>query len=230
MESIHVGPSRFYYSTDRGKTWEGPFKIPNFGQPGIAARTDYLVDGDSILTMFLTAAKANKREGRVICVKTWDGGKNWRLMSFIGPEPEGRGYTIMPASVRLSSNEIVTLVRRRGWIEGFRSIDNGKTWANEGKVTDTGSGNPPSLIQLKDGRLALIYGFRGDPIGIRARLSSDNAHSWGEEIILRRDGGSWDLGYPRSVQRPDGKVVSVYYYNDDPEKERFIGGTIWDPK
>jgi hypothetical protein len=29
--------------------------------------------------------------------------------------------------------------------------------------------------------------------------------------------------------RPDGKVVTVYYFNDDSKKERFIGASIWDP-
>ena len=47
--------------------------------------------------------------------------------------------------------------------------------------------------------------------------------------MLRDDGGSWDLGYTRTVQRPDGKLVTVYYYNLDKDAERFIGATIWDP-
>ena len=62
--------SRYYYSMDRGKNWEGPCRLPNFGQPGIAARTDYLINGKRDMTMFLTAAKSNKREGRVIAVRT----------------------------------------------------------------------------------------------------------------------------------------------------------------
>ena len=47
--------------------------------------------------------------------------------------------------------------------------------------------------------------------------------------MLRSDGGNDDLGYPRSVQRPDGKVVTIYYYNVDKAKERFIAATIWQP-
>ena len=31
MASIHVGPSRFYYSTDHGKTWSGPFRSTGRG-------------------------------------------------------------------------------------------------------------------------------------------------------------------------------------------------------
>ena len=75
MSDIHVGPSWFFYTTDKGTSWSGPYALPDFGQKGIAARTDYLVDGRHALTMFLTAAKSNGREGRVICVRTTDGGR-----------------------------------------------------------------------------------------------------------------------------------------------------------
>ena len=100
MAGVHTGASRFYYSYDRGHTWKGPFLLPLFGQPGIAARTDYLVDGPRECTLFLTASKRNEREGRPICVRTSDGGKTWSLVSMIGPEPTG--YGIMPSTVRLA--------------------------------------------------------------------------------------------------------------------------------
>ena len=84
MSSIHVGPSWFFYTTDKGRTWHGPFKLPDFGQKGIAARTDYLVEGRNELTIFLTAAKSNGREGRVICARTQDGGLTWKLVGMVG--------------------------------------------------------------------------------------------------------------------------------------------------
>lgn len=34
----------------------GPFKLPDFALQGVAARTDYLVDGEHELTMVLTAS------------------------------------------------------------------------------------------------------------------------------------------------------------------------------
>lgn len=230
MADIHIGPSRFYYSSDRGKTWNGPFRIPNFNQKGIAARTDYLVNGKHDLTMFLTAAKSNGKEGRVICVRTRDGGKTWDFVSFIGAEPEGNDYAIMPSSVRLSSDKILTAIRHRNFIDAYRSEDAGKTWTFLNMpVPDTGGGNPPSLVRLKDRRLAITYGYRSAPFGIRARLSNDNGASWSNEIVLRNDGGSWDLGYTRTVQRSDGKMVTVYYFNEAKDKERYIAATIWDP-
>ncbi|HUQ92760.1 MAG TPA: sialidase family protein [Bryobacteraceae bacterium] len=229
MTSIHDGVSRYYYSMDRGKSWEGPCRLPDFGQPGMAARTDYLVNSKHDLTMILTAAKSNKKEGRVICVRTRDGGKTWKLVSFVTPEPEGNEYAIMPASVRLDRNTILTAVRYRKFIDTYLSKDDGATWERVGRPAPETGGNPPSILKLRDKRLALVYGRRLEPFGLRARLSSDQGKTWGDEIVLRQDGGTWDLGYPRTAQRADGKLVTVYYYNTKEHQERFIGATIWTP-
>ena len=232
MEDANTGTSRFYISTDRGKNWQGPYKLPLFGQPGIMARTDYIVDGTSECMLFLTASKSDGEEGRPICVRTRDGGKSWDFVSHIGPEPEG--FSIMPSTVRLSEKELLTAVRRREgtkrWNETFLSEDNGETWRFLNiAAPDVGEGNPPSMILLDDGRVCLTYGYRKDPFGIRARLSRDGGRTWEEEIVLRSDGGGRDLGYPRTVQRPDGKIVTVYYFCDDAKTDRYIAATIWDP-
>ncbi|MBL8237037.1 MAG: exo-alpha-sialidase [Bryobacterales bacterium] len=228
--SGNPGASRFYYSYDRGKTWNGPFKLPDFGHPGTAARTDYVVNGKHDMFLFTTLGKSNGKEGRVACTRTRDGGKTWTLEGLVGPEPGADQYAIMPASLRLGPAELFTAVRQKGFIEAYRSLDDGRTWTAEGTIApEIGAGNPPSLLKLRDGRLALMYGYRRPPFGIRARTSKDNGKTWSAEVVLRTDGGNTDLGYPRSVQRPDGKVVTVYYYNTDPKKVRFIGATIWQP-
>ncbi len=139
----------------------------------------------------------------------------------------------MPSSVRLSKTRIISALRVR---DGKSSIgvvasdDNGKTWSHlSDPAPDTGGmGNPPSMIRLKDGRICLTYGYRRAPYGVRARLSSDDGKSWGDEIVLRDD-GIWDLGYPRTTQRPDGKIVTVYYFAPAEDQERYIAATIWDP-
>ncbi|MFN3326375.1 MAG: sialidase family protein [Bryobacteraceae bacterium] len=227
MTSVHDGVSRYHYSYDRGKTWQGPCKLPNFGQPGIAARTDYLVNGKHDMIVMLSAAKTNTREGRVICVRTKDGGASWNFVSFVGPEPED--YAIMPSSVRLGPAEIVTAIRRRHWIDVYRTHDNGESWNFVNQAAVVTGGNPPHMLKLEDGRLVMTYGYRLQPFGIRARTSSDNGRSWSEDIILREDGGAWDLGYTRTVRRPDGALVTIYYFNESPNSERYIGATIWRP-
>jgi len=225
--------SWFYVSYDRCKTWEGPFSLPMFGQTGIAARTDYLVSGPRDCTLFLTAAKPNGDEGHAFCARTTDGGKAFALLSWIGPEPDG--FTIMPASVRLSESRILVALRCRedgqNWIDLYASNDDGATWDYMNRpVANTGvGGNPPTMTKLHDGRLCLTYGYRDAPYSIRARLSDDDGATWKEEIILRDDGGNHDIGYPRTVQRADGKMVTVYYFNDHPEGERYIAATLWEP-
>jgi hypothetical protein len=236
MADINGGQSRFYYSLDRAHTWKGPFRLPMCGQSGIAARTDYVVDGPQDCFLFVTASKQNGKEGRPICIRTTDGARSWQFVSAIGPEPTG--YAIMPSTVRLSATDLLTTIRRReerpeerdAWIDAYRSRDNGAHWQFVTRAApDLGEGNPPALVRLRDGRVCLTYGVRKPPYRMEARLSSDGGNSWSEPFVLRSHGASRDLGYPRAVQRPDGKVVTVYYFHDHTHAERTIQATIWDP-
>jgi hypothetical protein len=140
----------------------------------------------------------------------------------------------MPSSVRLGPTDLLTTIRRkdgaRSWIDAYTSRDDGRSWTWAATPEpDTGEGNPPSLVRLQDGRLCLTYGVRVRPFGIRARLSTDQGRSWGEPLIVRGDAGSNDVGYVRSVVRPDGTVLAVYYISDGPDADRYLGATIWDP-
>ncbi len=232
MENSNNGKSRFFYSYDRGKNWRGPYQLPLFDQKGVMGRTDYVVDGSATCTLFLTASKANGREGRPFCARTTDGGLSWKFLSFIGPEPVG--YAIMPSSVRLAPLELITTIRRqdppRSWLDAFISRDDGLTWKFlSTPEPDTGEGNPPSLLRLSGNRLCLIYGSRKEPFGIYTRLSSDLGKTWGDALPLRSDAGGRDIGYVRSIVRPDGQVVAVYYYHDRSGPTRYLAATIWDP-
>jgi hypothetical protein len=224
------GPPRFYYSYDRGRTWKGPFKLPSFDTPGVlAARTSYLVNGKHDCMLFVTVPGATGKGGRPLCARTVDGGKRWEFVSFIGAGPEASG--IMPVAVRLSESEILAAVRSRG-ISSYLSRDNGETWEHvNDPVSDTGQqGNPPALIKLSDGRLCLTYGVRSEPYRMCAKLSSDRGQTWSDEFVLRDDAANWQVGYSRSAQRPDGKVVTAYYIIDPKlGPEPCVAATIWDP-
>ncbi len=234
--------SFFYVSDDRCRSWAGPYRLPLFGQTGIAARTDYLVQGPQSALFFLTANKADGAEGKVICVGTDDGGQSFALRSPVGDEPAGKGdFAIMPAGLRLPSGRILCARRCRegatglSWIDLFASDDGGRSWRylnTPATFEQPGhSGNPPVLLKLPHGRLALVYGNRDRPYTICARVSADQGESWSEEIVLRGGGANGDMGYVRAVARADGAVLAVYYFNDRPDGdgERFIEATIWTP-
>ena len=234
--------SFFYVSYDRCHLWQGPFQLPMFGQTGIAARSDTIIQDKHNALLFLTANKADGREGKVICVKTDDGGQSFELLSEVGGEPEGQGdFAIMPSSLQLPGGRILCASRcRRGasgkcWIDLHASDDGGRSWQYLNRPTsfrEPGhSGNPPSLHRLPDGRLVLIYGNRDRPYTIGARISSDEGVNWSEEITLRSGCATGDMGYVRAVVLDDGRVVSAYYFNDRPDGdgERYIGATIWRP-
>ncbi len=232
MKDHQGGASCFYYAHDRGKSWRGPFGLPLFGQQGVMGRTDYLVEGRHTCLLFLSATKSDGTEGRPFSARTSDGGITWQFLSFIGPEP--RGYAVMPATVRVSATDLVTTVRLRDfprrWIDAFVSHDDGRSWSYlSTPAPDIGQGNPPSLVRLADGRLCLTYGYRAPPFAIHARLSSDQGKTWTDPFILRGNGGSQDIGYPRSVVRSDGKVVTVYAFHDRAGSVRDIEATIWYP-
>lgn len=237
----HTGPSIYYYSNDRGKQWEGPYKLPNLDTPGIATRTDYIIEGSRELNAFVTVAKSNEKEGRVAMFKTEDGGITWERKSWLGPEP--KGFEIMSSTIRISDDEILSIIRgrevnpRRDYLKAYRSTDNGETWQDiNDPVVDTGAGgSPPALIKMNDGRLALAYAFRSQ-FGSRIclRMSDDNGESWSHEIPIRTgDGATADIGYPRMIQREDGKLVIIYYWNHALQEEaapyRFIAASIVDP-
>jgi hypothetical protein len=174
--------------------------------------------------------------------RTKDSGKTFQFVSWITGDPVNQ-RSVTPSTVRISPTQLVSITRRKtrnpdtrkymNWLEASVTHNNGGSWMYLSKVADTDrgeeNGNPPALVRLCDGRLVVAYGYRSTPLGMRAKISKDDGATWGEVITLRDDAGRWDLGYPRMVQRPDGKLVTVYYYNTVQEPEPYIVATIWDP-
>lgn len=100
-----------------------------------------------------------------------------------------------------------------------------KHFTNQRKVTD---GAPPHLLRRSSGDIVLTYGFRSPPFGQRARISRDEGKSWSDEYILDAEGTSWDLGYPVTIERRDGKLLTVYYQKRAGEKYPYILYCIWE--
>ncbi len=236
--AMRIGGSEFFISYDRGHKWAGPYSLASFFPYRLTSRTDYLVNGERDCLLFLSGEQSEINAGsykdRAFCARTTDGGKTFKFLSWITGEPLSV-RSVMPTTVRTGPGQLVSVLRRREgdtcWIDAYGSDNDGLSWKFLSKVSEMpgNNGNPPSMARLPDGRLCVAYGSREKPLGIRARVSRDNGKTWGDELLLRQDGRTWDLGYTRTVSRADGKLVTIYYYTTAEKPEQHIEATIWHP-
>ena len=219
------------YSRDRGHSWEGPFRMPSFGFQWIQVKPDYILRPDGMVLLFVTAGiGSGKRGNRFVAVYgSPDAGLTWNYLAPISADSVDRHYVnrYYASPVLLEDGRILAALRcqidaRNAWPEIFESADGGRSWQFLSRPSDWGG--PSELTLLDDGRLLIVYGYRVVPYGIRARVSEDDGKSWGPELILRDDAGSWDLGYPRTVKLSGGKVMTAYYINRADDEIQCQGG------
>ncbi len=124
---------------------------------------------------------------------------------------------------------------------GFtRSRDEGRTWS--APVPLTGFNEiPGDILQLQDGRLMITFGVRHFPVGIQALVTQSDAQTWNldRQITLAWHGQlsfieKWPrakntIGHPHTVQRPDGRLFTVYYHFANPFdiSSSRIEGVFW---
>jgi hypothetical protein len=230
------GSDHVFTTRDRGRTWTGPSFLPADGTQDCRNRPVYLVRPDGALLTFPTVSNRQGKEGRVFVYASFDGGVTWSLLSIMAQNDDY--MNIMPTAVNLPSGRILAAVRVHmtagsAWTEMFDSHDGGRAWRFIGRLNDHGM--PCQLVRLRDGRIAAVYGYRLAPFGVRARVSEDDeGWAWGPEIVLRDDGASPDLGYPRGAVAGDGAVVVCYYFHEKrhpkpPDCDQFHWGTrtVW---
>jgi hypothetical protein len=238
----HKNVGYIQVSHDRGRTWAGPYLMPDFGFSWVQVKPDYLVRPDGLVLLFVTVGIGDGRAGsRFVAVyASPDQGLTWNYLApIISTAPDTHFVNRYYASpTLLPDGRILVALRcqidaRNAWPEVYESPDGGRTWNFLSRPSDWGG--PSHLTLLDDGRLLIVYGYRVRPYGIRARVSEDQGQTWGPELILRDDAGSWDLGYPRTVKLSDSRVMVAYYFNraDDAVQlnggVRHIAGTIFKP-
>ncbi len=239
-------------SADGGRTWRRTILLPLDGLSSLTGHGPPTVRADGVAILGLATTSADGWTNRPLVYASTDGAR-WNFLSFITPQIEGgsavsdRGELPLFGAIRhfyarplaLRDGRILASLRfqrdARGifWTDIFESEDGARTWRFLSRVNDWGA--PGDIVEMADGRIVCVYGYRLAPFGIRARVSEDGGRSWGSELVLRDDGGSWDLGYPRVIEAAPGRLLTVYYFNrkDDPIQlnggVRHIARTLFSP-
>jgi hypothetical protein len=224
-------------SQDQGAHWDGPIELPAMKRfepdrfAGLSVskfnRGNIIEGSDATLYWAVRGDErgAAKVEKRIDLLVSTDKGNTWEVRSPVVDDPE---IKVNEAGiVETAGGDLIVFLRTRNLDDhgiAVRSRDRGQTWE---PWQDMGlQGHPYFPLRLPDGRIFLIYGYRHEPYGVRARMLDPEVSTFGtEEIVLRDDGGSGDLGYPWACMTADGTLLAVYYINTDNDGPRRIEAT-----
>ena len=206
------GATFVHISEDGGETFPQTIEIaiaPYSGGYGMRGAVE-LDDG----TLVLPLSDVPNYQ-RIFVVRSMDGGLSWGAPI---PAAEMPGcFFEEPAPLLLPSGRILLALRDNASrsIMTTSSDDGGLSWS---PAALTGiDGYPAHLLRLADGRLLCTYGFRKPPFAIRAVLSEDAGVSWQatRPISIRTGLPNKNLGYPCTLQLPNGDLLTIYYAEDE---------------
>jgi len=224
-------------SHNGGHSWEGPFRPPHitadktldiFGEPTPAYNRGAMCEGQDGQLYWVVAANAtvSPRRTETHLLISSDKGENWRYSCPVATDPK---VTFNETSLYETPKGDLVAFLRTGNFDGHtvvaRSTDSGRSfqpWQDAGF-----QGYPHYALRLPDKRVLLVYGYRFEPNGIRARVLNAECTNFttAGEIILRDDGGNGDLGYPWATMLSKKRALVVYYFNVG-DGTRYIAGTV----
>ena len=222
-------------STDYGATWgeaelvdgQGHEKWSHAGRTGPndphVQGTPFgkmltLADGTMLMTYYLTTEGRPRQAQASFLIRSHDDGRTW-----VDCVTLAEGFYGEPTLCHLGDDRFLAILRTTTPEGGIASSygqclwqidseDGGHTWTEPRQITDDME-SPGEVIRLQDGRLLLTYGRRVPPFGVQGMVSHDDGRTWDSDnrLLLVGDSGTYDCGYPGSVQRDDGTIVTVYY-------------------
>lgn len=214
-------------SEDGGRSWSQRRDLPDIpgfpelvpgrrGLPGgaLRGRPVELADGTLLLTCYGGIPYQS------FLFASIDGGQSWTLRSTIARDPENVVGFCETGLCKLADGRLLAIHRTTG-LEGLLAIsvsrDDGMSW-DRWQVVNV-FGHPTDMCRLPDGRYVVVYGYRAEPFGVRARIwdaeGADVASlATAPELILRDDSKTPDVGYPWSVVLEDGRIAVCHYQVD----------------
>lgn len=211
-------------SKDGGKTWLDPVRTNASCPHGPISLRDGRL-------LYIGTGSVNN-EKMMVLEESKDDGKSWKILATY-PKPTNMDTGLSePHLVELASGKLIAMFRNepkdrtQSFLLQSESTDGGKTWT---PLHSTGIwGLPPHMIQLKNGWVLLVYGYRRPPYSQRACISRDEGKTWdiANEIILTEALGP-DMGYPSSVQLDDDSILTVFYQADKAGGPTVVQSTHW---
>ncbi len=199
-------------------TKDGIRLIPYQSYPVTREERDRIMNDDSITDKLVCLTNTPYCESGVI--RSEDGGKTFEKHIACRqdiPQNMPYGYWTWnePTLAELSDGRIVMLMRKdlSDFLWKCESADGGKTWSAVEKTDIPNPTNKPKLINLPDGRIALIHTPNNSiisPDAPRARfplalwISDDDMQTWSEKTIL--------TDFPGSYCYPDGFYEDGHIY------------------
>lgn len=154
-ETAGLSHGAVVFSSDNGLTWDTPVDIDNNGMP-LDAETDLIELKDGTLH----AAQRSAGDS-MAWSESKDGGKSWSVSAPYG-FPGHCPY------LHRTANGVLLLAHRLPNTSVHYSLDEGKTWSGNVLVDDH-IGAYPSMVNLKDGSVLIVYYEEGELSNIRAK-------------------------------------------------------------
>lgn len=219
-----VGPSPSEWwgmmtrSTDRGRTWTPPERLPDGILGPIKDKPVQLGEGD-----ILAGSSTENNGWQVHFERSTDNGRAWTATP---PLNDGRTMAaIQPTVLVHPGGQLQALGRTRsGRIFETWSSDAGRTWS---PLTLTSLPNPNAgidAVALRDGRFLVVYNHTGSgrsPLNVAV---SRDGRTWEAALVLEDTPGQ-EYSYPAVIQSADGLVHITYTW-----QRRRIKHVVVDPR
>lgn len=215
-------------STDGGRTWSQPRRLPEGILGPIKNKPVVLADGAWIAP---SSTEGNPEGWLTHFEISPDRGRTWERTK---PVPQGPKFDSIQASILFHADGQLQAVTRskQGVVLQTWSKDQGRTWS---ALTATDLPNPNSgtdAVTLADGRQLIVYNHsahraheaKGDRWPLNVAVSKDGVH-WEKVLTLESEPNKSGYAYPAVIQTRDGRVHLTYTKN----RERIVHAVI-DPK
>jgi len=167
--------------------------------------------------------KDNKHSNEINNIQAYKINTTDGSMSYVGEieniTVDGKNlFSYEPHTIVLDDGTLLTHIRVEDdnhkifTIYQSKSTDGGKTWTKPVQILADKGGAPAHIFKHSSGTLICTYGDREKPYGIKAMFSNDCGETWDiDNTVYLNNSISSDLGYPSTVELPDGSLLTIFY-------------------